>query len=90
MSDFVDLSQLNPTTWYALEQYAVRHGYDEWLRKFIQPQWAAWLIVLLKVEQDTEELFPSGKWATIQRLEQMVSNAAEMEVKAQTEEVTNG
>lgn len=51
MAEFIDLSRLQPTTWHALGRYASRRGYDEWLRKFTEPQWAAWLVALLKVEQ---------------------------------------
>lgn len=79
MSDFIDLNQLLPPTKYALEQYGFRCGYDEWLRSFMEPQWFAWLVELLKVEPDSEDLFPSGKWATIQRLQQMVEDAAKKE-----------
>jgi hypothetical protein len=65
-SGLVYLSVL-PATWDALEKYAEKHDYCEWFRRYTQPQWAAWLIFLLKAEPDLKELFPHGKWATIQR-----------------------
>jgi hypothetical protein len=65
----------------AFERWGEEHGYEEWLRSWIQPQWAAWLVFLLQAEPDTPELFPHGKWATIQRLQELVLLAAAQELK---------
>ena len=54
------------------ESWAFDNGYDEWLRSWIQPQWMAWLIYLLKELPDDSEFFLHGKWATIQRMEELL------------------
>lgn len=43
--------------------------------------WAGWSL-LLKSIPDDEELFPSGKWATIQRIDQMLNEWVETRLKA--------
>jgi hypothetical protein len=68
-------------TWYPLERFGEERGYDEWLRGWIEPHWFAWLIAILKETKDTPELFPKWKWATIQRLEEIVIEAARAEAK---------
>lgn len=78
-SGFVYLDLL-PASWKALEMYAELHGYDEWFRRYMQPQWAAWLVFMLKAEPDTAELFPHGKWATIQRIEDLTLGSAQHEI----------
>lgn len=37
---------------------------------------SAWLYFLLREAEDREEWFPLGKWATIQRLEGLLTEAA--------------
>jgi len=37
---------------------------------------SAWLFFRLREAEDRAEWFPSGKWATLQRLEQLLSEAA--------------
>lgn len=87
MSEFVDLTVLSPEASYALlETYAYQRDFDPWLHKFIEPQWFAWLIALLKAEPDNEEFFPKGKWATIQRLEQLLENAVTAELQADAQQ----
>ncbi len=78
-----DLVHVNvlPETRRALERYAEKHGYDEWVRRWSEPQWLAWLIALLQEEPDSPELFPHGKWATIQHMRTLLAEAARAEVK---------
>ena len=63
----------------AFERWAEEKQY-EWFRSWIQPEWAAWLRFLLAEEPDSPELFPHGKWAAIQRLDQLLAEAAKLEV----------
>jgi len=71
----VYIGGLSAETQRALRDYSSEHDYDDWLndRTWIDVRWFAWLVALLKVEPDTEELFPKGKWATIQRLEELLN-----------------
>ena len=86
MSNFIELSRLSPATKYAFEQYAERYYYnDSWLKSFMEPQWFAWLIELLKAEPDAEELFPNGKWATIQRMQELLAVAIKEETSTRAE-----
>jgi hypothetical protein len=82
--DLVHIDVL-PDTWRALERYAERCGYDEWVRRWIEPQWLAWLIALLQAETDRPNLFPHGKWATIQRLQFLLGAAAIAELRNRVE-----
>lgn len=59
----------------AIEKFARRRGY-EWYQPVMEPQWVAWLIEILKQSEDIPELFPHGKWATIQRLQNLLCAAA--------------
>ena len=40
------------------------------------PERMAWIVLLLKRIEDTEEFFPMGKWATIQSIESQLEAAA--------------
>ena len=82
--DLVYAGALSELTRRALREYSSAHGYDEWLeeRHWIQPHWFAWLVALLKEEKDTPELFPKGKWATIQRMEELLAESARAEITA--------
>ena len=64
----------------ALQRFAEDRGYDEWFHAWIEPQWLAWLIALLKECWDIPELFPHGKWATIQHMEALLIEAARAEL----------
>lgn len=44
-----------------------------------QPERVAWILYVIKEWPDEEALFPRGKWATIQALEEQVQRAAERE-----------
>ena len=82
MSTLVDAWQLSRETRRALEEYGDAHSFEEWLgdRGYIDGTWFAWLVALLKEETDTPELFPKGKWATIQRMEVLLALAAKTEI----------
>lgn len=43
---------------------------------WMEPEQAAWLLALLKMSPDTPDLFPNGKWASIQQLETTVEHEA--------------
>lgn len=68
-------------SWPDIEEWAFLQGYDEWLRKWIQPQWLAWLITLLRELDDEADVFTHGKWATIQRMEAILAEAAKVELR---------
>jgi hypothetical protein len=61
--------------WSALRDFAERRGYA-WFSKYIEPEWLAWFIEVLKQSDDDDWLFPHGKWATIQHLQGKVAAMA--------------
>lgn len=67
--DFIYLDVL-PSTYRALEGLTSRHGWRD-LSKYIEPGELLLLIERLKRAVDTDEIFPHGKWATIQRLQDL-------------------
>ena len=71
------LGSMSEETRYALRDYSSRWDYNEWLedRSWVSTEHFAWLIALLKEETDTPEVFPKGKWATLQRMEHLLSEA---------------
>ena len=76
MSDSISLKErLKPDTYRAFESLAIRREW-EWFQPCIEPQWACWLIEILKQSDDDAELFPHGKWATIQYMQGMVAAMA--------------
>ncbi len=60
-----------------------RHGLKNWAETFdvdleqvySLEQWA-WLLQVMKQTPDFEDYFPKGKWATVQRLEDLLEEAA--------------
>jgi len=46
------------------------------------PERMAWIVLLLKRVDDTEEFFPFGKWATIQNIEAQLEKAANHTIHA--------
>ena len=48
------------------------------------PERMAWVVLLLRKIEDNEELFPMGKWATIQSIERQLDAAADEEIKEAT------
>jgi hypothetical protein len=63
-----------------LQIFAEQRGYDEWFHRWMEPQWFAWFIALLKESSDDPLLFPAGKWATIQHMEELLAEAAKAEL----------
>lgn len=69
---------LSADTFRALEQlYSERNWAD--LYPWAEPEQVAWLTFRLQFVPDDAETFPRGKWATIQHLQDMVSDAAQDE-----------
>jgi len=65
----------------AFQRFAENRGYDEWFRPWIEPQWLGWFIALLKeCDEDNVSLFPHGKWATIQVMQDYLAEAARAEL----------
>ena len=75
MSDSINLRLLDPSTYSALGQLHSARGWRDWTA-YSEPEHVAWLCFRLEQEPDSEGVFPKGKWATIQRLQDMVRNAA--------------
>lgn len=76
MSDCISLrTRLLAGTYRCLEQLARRRGW-EWFQPCTEPEWVCWLIEILKQSDDDPNLFPHGKWATIQNLQGLVAAAA--------------
>lgn len=71
------LGDLSPDAYRALETLC-DHDWAP-IYKYMEPEWVAWLTFRLKYVPDSEEVFPKGKWATIQRLQQMVDDYAKHE-----------
>jgi len=80
-SDLVHIGSM--LSFQALQRFAEDRDYEEWFHSWIEPHWLAWLIALLKECYDTPELFPHGKWATIQHMEALLSEAARAELPLQ-------
>lgn len=80
----IHLKSLTPETYTALERVC---GNYEWpdLHPWEQPELVAWLSFKLKFIADSDDAFPRGKWATIQRLQAMLEEHAEREVKGDNE-----
>jgi hypothetical protein len=82
MADLIHIGDM--LSWQAFERWAEKRGYEEWLRRWIEPQWLAWLIVILEEAPDEPELFQHGKWATIQVLKAKLIKAAQQELNQST------
>ena len=65
-TDYLHISGM--LSYPAWKRYASRRGY-EWFQPFMEPQWVAWWIEVLKQSDDSPDLFPHGKWASIQYLQ---------------------
>ena len=74
----INMRSLSPTTYVALEKLCAER---EWtpVYGYMEPEQVAWLTFKLAEVPDSDDTFPHGKWATIQRLQGMVSEAAKME-----------
>lgn len=67
--DFIHLDVL-PSTFNALVTLAERHDWRD-INRHMEPGEMLVLIERLKKATDTEQIFPHGKWATIQRLQDL-------------------
>lgn len=65
--DFIHLDVFSDTL-DTLQSLSSRHGWPEFNR-WIDPERLLLLIERLKRTRDSEDVFPHGKWATIQRLQ---------------------
>ncbi len=72
--DAVYINALSPETRYALDNALEESGWDVGKSWIDLPTCAA-IFFLLKAAKDDPELFPKGKWATLQRLEELIMQA---------------
>ena len=76
MTDAVYLGALTRETRRAIDNYLVSKDRLELAdRPWVQFESVCAMWFELKHEPDTEELFPKGKWATLQRLESLIEEA---------------
>ena len=85
-NDMIYLDRFLSSTRESLARYFSDHA--DFSGSMIAGETAAWLWFKLRQEPDSEELFPHGKWATLQRFEELLDNAA-LAVK-DSEEATTG
>ena len=74
MKDTVDISSITRDGLNSLDMIVVH--------RVNPPETMAWLVILLKYIPDTEEVFPLGKWATIQEIERQLQECAKHRVEA--------
>lgn len=68
--DFIRVNKLAPLTLLALQKLATDAEWPE-VRNFMEPEQVLLLIERLKACCDDWNVFPHGKWATIQRLQEI-------------------
>lgn len=73
MSDSIYIGDTH--NWRAFAAFAERRGYG-WFHEYIEPEWLAWFVEILKQSDDDPTLFPHGKWATVQYLQGKVAAMA--------------
>jgi len=66
---------LSPLAYSALENLSIARDWVD-IQPYMEPELVAWLVYRLEVEPDNEDYFPSGKLATIQRLQEMLRKEA--------------
>ena len=71
----IHMRSLSPDTFAALETLSAKRQWPE-LTAWMEPELVAWLAIRLEFVQDHETHFPRGKWATIQRLQEMLREFA--------------
>lgn len=71
----VYMHDLSPLTYKSLEELSYARAWAD-IQPYMEPELVAWLVYRLEVEPDNEDYFPSGKWATIQRLQDMLRKEA--------------
>ena len=72
------MRDLSPLAYGALENLSTARDWVD-IQPYMEPEPVAWLVYRLEVEPDNEDYFPSGKWATIQRLQEMLRKEAALE-----------
>jgi hypothetical protein len=73
-ADMVHIGELSYETRSALQRYSDMYDYEEWLgdKMWLSLEKFAYLVALLQAEVDVPWLFPKGKWATIQRMQDLM------------------
>lgn len=74
----INMRLLTPDTYLALQEISDKRQWPD-VHGWIEPEQAAWLTFRLAYVPDAE--FARGKWATIQRLQQMLDDYAAKELK---------
>lgn len=72
------MRDLSPLAYGALENLSTARDWVD-IQPYMEPEPVAWLVYRLEVEPDNEDYFPSGKWATIQRLQEMLRKEAALD-----------
>ena len=82
-ADMVYLGELSYETRSSLKRYSDMHDYEEWLgdKIWISLERFAYLVALLSVETDVPWLFPKGKWATLQFMQDLMHLGAAETIK---------
>ena len=71
----IHMKQLSSETYRALEFLSCKRNWPD-IQAYMEPELIAWLAFKLEREDDDEVYFPKGKWATIQRLQDMLRTEA--------------
>jgi hypothetical protein len=72
ISDTIHIGELSKEAYRAIEEYAAEQDLpDTLVRKWIEPASLLLLIEILKRTEDSVKVFPKGKSATIQHLQDM-------------------
>ena len=74
----IHIRALSPETYAALESLSSERQWAD-IHEWMEPEAVAWLAYRLELAPDNETTFPKGKWATIQRIQQMVRSYAGQE-----------
>ncbi len=64
------IKALSPLAYEAIEQLSSQYGWPD-VHGYISPEQCLLLIERLKYVKDGVDIFPNGKWATIQRLQEI-------------------
>lgn len=72
---YLNMSYLLPDTAQAIRDYYQRSDWEE-LFDLISPETAA--LMFFRLRKASDEIFPHGKWATIQRLESLIEEMDEL------------
>lgn len=73
--DMIHSGDFLPVTRQGIKRFCEDHGLEGVYESGSLEHWAL-LFFKLRAAEDREEWFPSGKWATIQRLESLLEEAA--------------